>query len=170
MPSYRAKKRLGQNFLISDEIVNRIAQLINPVKGEKIIEIGPGRGALTLRLAEMKTAVTAVEFDRDLIGHLQELLSEYPDIKIINADFLDYLPEWRKFILVGNLPYNITSPVIDWTIRYYSRITRAVFLIQKEVAHRIAASPGNKDWSPLTIFTQLYYNVRLCFDVAARHF
>ena len=173
MPAYHAKKRLGQNFLKTGSIIDRVVGLVDPKPDDKIVEIGSGRGALTLPLAQTGAAVWAIEFDRDLIDYLTSLLVEYKSVKIRNLDFLTFDPNTERldrFKLVGNLPYNITSPVIDWCLRYASRIDSVVLMVQKELGARLAASPGGKDWSPLSIFTQMVFRVERHFDVAAVHF
>jgi len=173
MAAYHAKKRLGQNFLTSETVIRRIVETIAPTSGENIIEIGPGRGALTLALAESGARIIGVEFDRDLSGYLNKLARRYDNIEIINADFLEFQPEidlLPEFKLVGNLPYNITSPVIDWCMEYHARITGAVFMVQKELAMRLAASPGGKNWSPLSVFTQMLFDVEFGFDVSPASF
>ncbi len=170
MGSYRAKKRLGQNFLKSQVIIDKLVELVTPQPGERIIEIGPGRGALTLALASSGAKITAVEFDKDLIGYLSKLLEGRENVEIINADFLKFEPPNESFKLVGNIPYNITSPVIDWTVARRAFIVSAFLMVQKEMAERLASSPGSKAWCPMAIFTQLHFDVDICLDVAARHF
>ena len=173
VPAYRAKKRLGQNFLRSKAIVDRVLGLVAPGKNDTVVEIGPGRGALTVPLAESGAAVWAVEFDRDLMLYLSALLASYPNVRLINGDFLDFDPTAEKldrFKLVGNLPYNITSPVLDWCVRYRERVECVVLMVQRELGARIAGSPGSKDWSPLSIFIQSVFRVEKCFDVAPSHF
>ncbi len=170
MASYRAKKRFGQNFLKSQDVIQKIIDAINPRQGSRIIEIGAGRGAITLPLAESQAIVTAIEFDNDLIGYLTKLLSKHPNVEIIHQDFLLYEPDFDNYILVGNLPYNITTPVIEWACERRNDIQSAFFMTQKEVALRLSAKPGNKDWSPLAIFSQLYFDVELLFDISAKHF
>ncbi len=171
MSAYHAKKRLGQNFLQSDEIIKKIIDQLEIRDKDNIIEIGPGRGALTEYLVESNVAkIYAIEFDKDLIGYLNKLFGSIARIKIIQADFLSYQPKIDKFKLVGNLPYNITSPVIDWVIRNHAHVQSAVFMIQKEMADRICSIPGSKNWSPISIFTRLYFDVKICFEVSPRHF
>lgn len=173
MSAYHAKKRLGQNFLKSEAVIRRIVETVDPQPGEAVVEIGPGRGALTLALAESGARIVAVEFDRDLYGYLNKLARKFDNIEIVNADFLEFEPDEKKmpsFKLAGNLPYNITSPVIDWCMNYHSRVTGAVFMVQKEMALRLAASPGSKNWSPLSVFTQVMFDVDLCFDVSPESF
>lgn len=173
MTAYHPKKRLGQNFLVSESIIRKIVDLVDPSDDQTIIEIGPGRGALTEPLAKSGADFIAIEFDSDVIGYLKKLLSPYPRARLLNLDFLLFEPgpdRFTTFTLVGNLPYNITSPVLDWCVRHQSMIDRAVFMVQQEMARRITATPPSKDWSPLAIFTQLYFGVKYCFDVSAEHF
>ncbi len=170
MSRYHAKKRLGQNFLKSSTIIHRLIELIDPQPRQRIIEIGPGRGAITNALAESGAQVTAVEYDRDLIPYLTVLLENFRNVNLVQGDFLTYEPDFSGFKLVGNLPYNLSSPVIDWTVRHHGSLVAAYFMLQKEVANRLASSAGSKDWSPLAIFTQLHFTVRVCFDVSPQHF
>jgi 16S rRNA (adenine1518-N6/adenine1519-N6)-dimethyltransferase len=170
MSAYHAKKRLGQNFLHSPEIIERIVALTEPGESDTIIEIGPGRGALTLALAQTDARVIGVEFDRDLIGYLQKLLRKCPAVTIIHEDFLKYQPDTEAFKLIGNLPFNLTAPVIDWTIAHSSAVKAAVFMVQREVAHRLGAECGSRDWSPMSVMVQMHFDVELSFDVAAKHF
>lgn len=170
MAPYRAKKRLGQNFLVNDKIINSIIDQIDPEEDDVIIEIGSGRGALTLPLAENCHKLFAVEYDRDLIGYLEKLLAQYDNIELVHADFLEYQPNVKKYKLVGNLPYNISSPVIEWAVAHRDEIVEGCFMLQKEVALRLCASAGSKDWSPLSIFTRIFFEVELCFDISPKNF
>jgi len=173
MARYHAKKRLGQNFLKSEEIISSLVELVEAAPCERIIEVGPGRGALTLPLARLRKYLIAVEFDRDLIGYLNKLVGNFPNVEIVNTDFLTFDPEsysYSRFTLVGNIPYNITSPVIEWCTLNRTQMVRAILMVQKEMARRISAEAGTREWSPLSIFTQLHFDVRLCFDVPASAF
>lgn len=173
MAAYHAKKRLGQNFLKTGSVIDRVVALAEAGPGDRIIEVGAGRGALTLPLADSDASVWAVEFDRDLIGYLSSLLSDFDKVEVISRDFLTFDPAavgLDSFKLIGNLPYNITSPVIDWCLRYHDCIESAVLMVQKELGARLAASPGCKDWSPLSVFAQTGFRVEHCFDVDPRHF
>jgi 16S rRNA (adenine1518-N6/adenine1519-N6)-dimethyltransferase len=173
MSPYHAKKRLGQNFLISDKFIQRIVDRISAKGNQTIVEIGAGQGALTIPLAETGAKIWAIEFDRDLIRYLEDSLDKFENVKILNMDFLAFHPELYEldnFLLVGNLPYNITSPVIDWCIRYHDRIQSAWFMVQKELAQRLVAEPKTKDWSPLSIIAQLHFNLTYCFDVPPQVF
>lgn len=173
MCSFGAKKRFGQHFLTSGDIINRIVTLLAPHDKMTVVEVGPGRGALTLPIARSGARVVAVELDRDLIGHLREALSDYPNTEVVQQDFLRWEPERcgiRKLVLVGNLPYNITSPVVEWIIDRHRFVERAVLMLQKETAARLTSSPGCKDWSPMAIFAQVHYEARQCFGVETCHF
>lgn len=173
MPGYRAKKRLGQNFLKSPAVVERIIELIDPRPTDLIVEVGPGRGALTLALAQSGARITAVEFDRDIVGYLRKLLEDHTGVTVLNEDFLAFDPGAHgldRFKLIGNLPFNLSSPVLEWTTGHVDRIERAVFMLQKEVAGRLCSGPGSKDWSPLAIFTQLVFEAHRRFDVSPKHF
>ena len=170
MPGYRPKKRLGQHFLISASVIRRIVDTIQPHADDKIIEIGPGQGVLTTALAETGANITAVEFDRDLVGALEKKFSKHGNITLVNHDFLTFEPDVECYLLVGNIPYNLTSPIIDWAIAHHEQITRSVLMVQKELAERLAASPGGKAWSPISIFTQLHFDVGLEFDVPPEAF
>ena len=173
MASYHAKKRLGQNFLKSPDIINRIVALSPLSSADTVVEIGSGRGALTLPIAKTGAQVVAIEFDHDLIPYLHKLLGKYDKVRLLNMDFLEFEPhnfDLTQFTLVGNLPYNISSPVLDWCVAQRRHLKLAVLMLQKEVAERVGAQPGGKDWSPLAIFTQLYFKVEKHFDIAASHF
>lgn len=168
MGGYRSKKRLGQNFLKSEKVIGQIVALIDAGPNDTVIEIGPGRGALTEPLAESGARTVAVEFDRDLAPRLRRELAHYDNLSVIQEDILDFEPGaygLGSFILAGNLPYNITSPVLEWTVVHRQLIRRAVLMMQREVAARVAGSPGTKDWSPLSIFTQIHFDVDVAFTV-----
>ncbi len=173
MSALRPKKRLGQHFLKSPDVIKKICDLVHPQAGQAIVEIGPGRGALTLPLVESGAEVVAVEFDRDAAGYLNRWLAKESNLRVINQDFLTFEPDsvgLTRFTLAGNLPFNITSPVIDWAITHRSMIDRACLMVQKEMAARLSAAPNSKDWSPLSIFTQLHFDVDHHFDVGPQHF
>jgi len=173
MTAVRPKKRLGQHFLVSERIVNSIVELISADPEHAIVEIGPGRGALTWPLSKKGAKLIAVEFDRALAAQLSKKFEKNSNVTILNQDFLKFEPESKdlvEFILCGNLPYNISSPVIDWTVKNRKKVRKAVFMLQKEVALRLTSSAGSKQWSPLAIFTQLYYDTKLCFSVSPEHF
>ena len=139
--------------------------MIPDSSGLPVLEIGPGLGALTVPIAESGRSLVAVEFDRDLITALEKKLSQFPHATLIQHDFLTYEPEAARFVLIGNIPYNLTSPVIDWCVRHVARMERVILMVQRELAERLAAEPGNKAWSPLSIFSQLHFRIEHRFDV-----
>lgn len=170
MSPYHAKKRLGQNFLKSETVISKIIDTIAPSKADNIIEIGPGQGALTQRLVESGANIIAVEFDSDMIRYLDKQFRSAENITLLNTDILTYTPTMTNYKLVGNLPYNITSPVLDWTVKHHADIKSVFYMMQKEVAERVSSSPGSRDWSPLALFTQLYFDIEIVFNISPKHF
>jgi 16S rRNA (adenine1518-N6/adenine1519-N6)-dimethyltransferase len=144
-----------------------MVKIISPRESSTIVEIGPGEGVLTLPLAKPGCQLTAVEFDRDLIRSLEKKLRAFPKVRIVEQDFLEFVPEESlgSFTLVGNIPYNITSPIIEWCTRYVDRTERVVLMIQREMARRICGRPGTKDWAPISIITQLHFDVTYELEV-----
>jgi 16S rRNA (adenine1518-N6/adenine1519-N6)-dimethyltransferase len=129
-----------------------------------VVEIGPGRGALTEKLLKRADRVVAVELDPFLVEHLRRKFAGEPRLEVIHADVLATdLGQWAGAPVAGNLPYYITSPILRQTVR--GKIPRAVFLIQKEVAERLVAQPGSRDYGFLTVETALFANARMLFDV-----
>lgn len=169
------KKSLGQNFLIDSNILDKIVDTAAIDKNTGVIEIGPGLGALTQKLASNAGKVIAIEIDRQLIPILQENLLAYPNVKIINMDVLKIsIPElistelgnFSSVKVVANLPYYITSPIIIKLLTENSSIDSITILIQKEVAERINAKPGGKDYGSLTILIKYYAEAELVFNVS----
>jgi len=159
-----SRQKLGQHFLIRGSILERIAVAVCPSPTDLVIEIGPGRGALTEKLLQRAARVIAVELDSFLVDHLRQKYSDEPRLEVVHADVLDTdLAQWGRAPVVGNLPYYITSPILEQAVR--SQAPRAVFLIQKEVAERLVAKPGNRDYGFLTVQTALSATARLLFEV-----
>lgn len=157
----RAKKSLGQHFLCDPEIVSHIIEALAPRPGETVLEIGPGQGVLTFPLVASGADIVAVELDRRLAPELAQALAAYPNFRVIEADILSVDPKTiglQKFSLVGNLPYNITTPVMEWLLRNHEAIDRAVLMMQKEVAQRMASPSGKKARSSISVITSLYYD------------
>jgi 16S rRNA (adenine1518-N6/adenine1519-N6)-dimethyltransferase len=155
------RQKLGQHFLAQSSILERIARAACPEPADLVIEIGPGRGALTEKLLSRTSRLIAIELDSSLIGQLR---SRFPSAEILHANVLETdLHQWGPAVICGNLPYYITSPILERVIR--APFHRAVFLIQKEVAERLAASPGNREYGYLTVTTALFATVRRLFDV-----
>jgi 16S rRNA (adenine1518-N6/adenine1519-N6)-dimethyltransferase len=159
-----ARQRLGQHFLKNPAVLERIARAICPTSQPLVIEIGPGRGALTAKLLERAARVVAIEIDRDLVAYLREKFAGDARLEIVEADVLRTdLAQWGPAPIAGNLPYYITSPILERTLRL--RPPRAVFLLQKEVALRLVAQPRSRDYGYLTIATALFADARLVCDV-----
>ena len=160
----RAKKRFGQHFL-QPEWAEKLVQAIQPAPEDEFLEIGPGPGALTLRLASRVAHVTAVELDSDMIALLRPSLPT--NVTLLESDILDAdlgaLIGDRKVRVAGNLPYNVSSPILFRLLdahRTTGRLIDATLMLQREVAERIEAHPGTKDYGVLSIFAQLHADVR----------
>ncbi len=154
-------KRLGENYLIDRNIKDKIISEVKASKEDVILEIGPGLGALTMDLAKTGATVVAVEKDKKASAALRELVgSDFPNLTIINADILkfDFPTRVGTMKIVGNLPYYITTPIIEYILQNKRLITYAVIMVQKEVASRLLAKPGTKDYSSFSCFIQ--YNVK----------
>jgi 16S rRNA (adenine1518-N6/adenine1519-N6)-dimethyltransferase len=149
----RAKRRLGQHFLADPSILARIADALGTQPGETVLEIGPGPGGLTGELVKRAARVVAIEKDRDLI---EPLRARFPTVEIIEADALRI--DWHAlidgpFLVAGNIPYNITSPLLDKALTP-PQPRRVVFLVQKEVADRVTAAPGTSAYGALSVGVQ----------------
>lgn len=160
---HRAKKRFGQNFLHDPNIIDSIIRNINPTPGDSIVEIGPGLGALTEGLFEGAEKLTLIELDRDLIPRLQLKFDGKP-VEILNEDALTFDfnrlgSEQHPLRLVGNLPYNISTPLIFHLLEFAPLITDMHFMLQKEVVDRLAAKPGDKAYGRLGIMVQYHCDV-----------
>jgi len=166
----RAKRRLGQHFLTDPSILNRIVDALDPGPGDTVLEIGPGRGALTAVLAGRAGTVVAIERDGDMVAHLQQTL---PGVHLVPGDALAL--DWHQavghsdFLVIGNIPYNITSPLLDKALTP-PRPRRCVFLVQREVGDRIAAPPGSKTYGSLSVGIQAVAKAEVMFGVPAGAF
>lgn len=158
-PAHRPRKRFGQHFLHDPGILRRIVDAIAPQPGQHIVEIGPGEGALTLPLLHAAGKLTAIELDRNLIEPLRDKSREVGELEIINADVLtvDFsrLAKGSPIRLVGNLPYNISTPILFHCLDYATAIADMHFMLQKEVVERMAAAPGSKTYGRLSVMLQL---------------
>lgn len=166
----RAKKRLGQHFLHDKKIARRIADLLQSESGESVIEIGPGQGALTQYLLELDAPLTLVEYDAEAAAWLREHMLNGENTEraqLIEADVLRWqFPQDGPFCVISNLPYNISSPALFKLLENRERMRRAVLMLQKEVADRLAASPGGKVYGAPTVLLGYYYDVFRAFNVA----
>lgn len=159
-------QKLGQHFLRSAGTLEKIARAACPEPGSQVIEIGPGEGALTEYLVERAKRVWAVEVDPELAARLMLRFRGDARLKVVLRDVLQTdLTQWGPAVVAGNLPYYITSPVIERTLAMGKLLTRAVFLIQKEVAERLTAKPGTRDYGFLTVATQLHARAEKLFTV-----
>jgi 16S rRNA (adenine1518-N6/adenine1519-N6)-dimethyltransferase len=161
-----SRQRLGQHFLAKGSILERIARAACPDRAPLVIEIGPGRGALTEKLLERADRVIAIEIDGELVDVLRDKFREEPRLILVHADVLNTdLRQWDAAAVVGNLPYYAATPIIEKTLSTAAALHRAVFLVQKEVAARLAARPGTRDYGYLSVQTQLLADVEALFDV-----
>lgn len=165
----RARKRFGQNFLHDAHIIDAIVQHIAPQVGELIVEIGAGRGALTLPLLQQAPRMIVIELDRDLIPQLSEKCAAVGDVQVLAADALtvDFakLAENQKIRVVGNLPYNIATPLLFHLMDFHQQIIDMHFMLQKEVADRLTAQPHTKQYGRLSVIMQFYCHMQALFDV-----
>ncbi|NPV92650.1 MAG: 16S rRNA (adenine(1518)-N(6)/adenine(1519)-N(6))-dimethyltransferase RsmA [Firmicutes bacterium] len=159
----RVKKRLGQHFMISPAVIERIVDLAGVGPQDTVIEIGPGLGALTERLAERARRVVAVEIDRDLIPVLQELFRERENVLVRQGDILEIdleeLTAGERCKVIGNLPYYITSPIVKRVLESRLKIDSFTVMVQKEVAERMTARPSSKEYGLLTVGVQYFAEV-----------
>ena len=159
-------RRLGQHFLTSRPILQRIAEAVCPDPDWTVIEIGPGRGALTDPLLTRAHQLIAIEVDQVLVHYLQQKFRNEPKFSVLNQDVLKSdLTEWGQVAVVGNLPYYITSPIVEKVLAMGTLLQNAVFLVQKEVAERMAASPGSRDYGYLSVQVRLYAEPKVLFSV-----
>jgi len=168
--SHKARKRFGQNFLIDDLIVNRIVSTISPKKSDDIVEIGPGKGALTFPLLQNLYHISVIEIDRDLISLLK--LKKQDKLTIYQADALkfDYGLISDNLRIVGNLPYNISSPLLFCLLSRRNQIIDMTFMLQKEVVDRIVAKHGSKTYGRLSVMMQTFFDVESMFTVPKESF
>lgn len=167
------KRSFGQNFLVSSHAVESIANACAPDPSFNVVELGAGTGVLTRALASRARRVVAVERDRDLVPVLREELGALGNVEIVEGDAQTtdpsgLVPEPR--VLAGNLPYQITGRLLELATVHADALARAVFMVQLEVAQRLAASPGTKDYGALTIFVGAAFKVTKLFDVSPGSF
>ncbi len=170
----KMSKKLGQNFLIKRGIVDEIVHAAELTVGEPVLEVGPGIGTLTQGLAQSGADVTAIELDRRLLEVLDTTLASYDNVRIIHGDVLKLdLPtimNQKPFKVVANLPYYITTPIIMSLLESKLPIERLVVMVQKEVALRMVAKPGTKDYGALSVAVQYYAEPDIVLDVPPKSF
>ncbi|NLZ37994.1 MAG: 16S rRNA (adenine(1518)-N(6)/adenine(1519)-N(6))-dimethyltransferase RsmA [Firmicutes bacterium] len=165
----RLRKKWGQNFLVDENILNKIVAVAELTKEDTVLEIGPGIGALTEKLAQQAGKVTALEIDERLLPILNETLAGFNNVTILHqdamkADYQQLLAE--KPIIVANLPYNVATPLFyRWLKEYRRNINKCVCMVQKEVAQRLVASPGGKDYGTLSVVARYGAAARIAFEV-----
>lgn len=164
-----ARKRFGQNFLVDQNIIAKIIDRINPKQTQTIIEIGPGQGALTEPLLASGAQLLVLEIDRDLAEQLRQRHASTRNFSLQEGDALKFdferLDEPNTVRVVGNLPYNISTPLIFHMLRHKHRIKDMVFMLQNEVVERMAAEPGGKDYGRLSVMTQYHCDVQRLLHV-----
>jgi 16S rRNA (adenine1518-N6/adenine1519-N6)-dimethyltransferase len=173
--SHVPSKRLGQNFLTDKNVIQRLIASLQPTSAETIIEIGAGKGALTLELVQKAGHVIAVEFDRDLVPFLHESLSGYPNFRLIEGDALrtDFCAEMQPATqarVVANLPYNISTAILQRLIEQRSCFTQMILMLQREVVERITAPPGSSERGYLSVLVEAYCESEKLFDVSPGSF
>jgi len=167
---HQPRKRFGQNFLVDHRIINQIISTISPKNDDSIIEIGPGKGAITFPIIEYLDHLSVIEIDRDLVSMLKS--KEQEKLTIFQADALtfDFSQISNKLRVIGNLPYNISSPLLFHLLDYRKQIIDMTFMLQKEVVDRIVAPPGSKTYGRLSVMMQAFYEVELMFVVPKESF
>ncbi|MEO9273680.1 16S rRNA (adenine(1518)-N(6)/adenine(1519)-N(6))-dimethyltransferase RsmA [Marinomonas sp. 5E14-1] len=173
--SHKARKRFGQNFLHDHGVIRRIVACIGPKKGQRIVEIGPGKGALTEGIISVTERMDVVELDRDLIPILKVNLFKFPDLTVHEADamkfdFSSLKTDEQNIRVVGNLPYNISTPLIFHLLSHADVIDDMHFMLQKEVVDRLAARPGDSLYGRLSVMAQYYCAVESLFVVGPESF
>lgn len=170
---HQPRKRFGQNFLHDSNIIARIVSAIAPKADDVMVEIGPGQGALTTQLLDRLNALHAVELDRDLIPLLNTMFATKA-LTLHEADALQFdfsqLMQGKAIRIVGNLPYNISTPLIFHLLSYKEQVRDMHFMLQLEVVDRLAAAPGSKIYGKLSVVAQYYYQVDKLFNVPAAAF
>lgn len=172
MNTHRARKRFGQHFLVDMGVIDAIVRSIAPAKADRIVEIGPGLGAMTEPLSRAAGELHLVELDRDLAAAQRERWANKPSVTVHEADALkfDFTTLGGELRIVGNLPYNISTPLLFHLLEQRAVIRDMHFMLQKEVVDRIAAAPGSKAYGRLTVMLQAYLVAEALFDVPPEAF
>lgn len=173
--SHRPRKRFGQHFLHDQRVIERLIKVIHPRTGERLVEIGPGLGALTYPLLQAAGILDAVELDRDVIQHLEKYCETAGKLTVYSGDFLKFdlatlNPEPRSLRMVGNLPYNISTPLMFHLLEQSQWVKDMHFMVQKEVAERLVAEPNSEHYGRLSIMIQYHCEAHLLFLVGPEAF
>jgi 16S rRNA (adenine1518-N6/adenine1519-N6)-dimethyltransferase len=169
---HQPRKRFGQHFLADDSIIDAIVDAIDPRPGEAMVEIGPGLGAMTMPLLERIERLTVVELDRDLAARLRRVQGlEVVEADVLKVDFAALAAAaGRPLRVVGNLPYNISTPILFHLLEAVEHVVDQHFMLQKEVVDRMAAGPGSKDYGRLSVMLQWRYEIESVLDVPPEAF
>jgi 16S rRNA (adenine1518-N6/adenine1519-N6)-dimethyltransferase len=170
---HQARKRFGQHFLVDDAVIDGIVRAIDPLPGQALVEIGPGLGAMTQPLLERCGALTVIELDRDLAARLRRregLTVIEADVLTVDFESLAQQLGGRPLRVVGNLPYNISTPILFHLLDFSAHIQDQHFMLQKEVVQRMAAAPGSKDYGRLSVMLQWRYRIDDVLDVPPESF
>jgi len=172
MAKHRARKRFGQHFLTDPGAIDAVIRAVHPTSEDVVVEIGPGQGAITDALARNASHLHAVELDRDLVARLHHRYEGNPKVTVHEADALqfDFSALGERLRVVGNLPYNISTPLLFHLLKYRDCILDMHFMLQKEVVARMAAAPGSKAYGRLGIMLGCHLNVESLFDVEREAF
>lgn len=166
---YRLKKSLGQHFLKDKSVIDKILKAVEGLSAERLLEVGPGGGAMTDRLLKTEGIdFKAVEIDEEKVTYLQEKL---PGLHLIHQSFLDMQPPFNQpFSIVGNFPYNISSQILFRIIDWFPQVENVIGMFQQEVAERIVSDPGSKNYGVLSVLIQFYYEPAYLFTVGRECF
>jgi 16S rRNA (adenine1518-N6/adenine1519-N6)-dimethyltransferase len=173
--SLRSKRRFGQNFLVERGVVSRIIDAFDPKSDQTVIEIGPGRGALTSELNNKAGRVVAIEYDRDLAPQLRDKFAAVPNFTLIEGDaltidFCEAIKPAQAARVIANLPYNVGTAILQRLIEQRSCISDMTLMLQREVVDRIMAQPGSSDRGYLSVFVEAYCEIEKLFDVSPQAF
>lgn len=166
-------KRFGQHFLIDQQIIQKIIAVVAPKESDHFLEIGPGKGALTAKILPLVKRLDVVEVDRDVIPALEQKCKTLGNLHIHIADILQFdlnnlqivSSDKKKIRVVGNLPYNISTPILFYSIKNINKLNDLYFMVQKEVAERIAADHGSKIYGRLSVMLQYYFQTSILFNI-----
>ena len=168
--AHKPRKRFGQNFLVDEQVINQIVSTVSPKKNDTVIEIGPGKGALTFPLINHLEKIHVIEIDRDLISLLQKKNNKKISIHESDALVFNFDQFKQNIRIVGNLPYNISSPLLFRLLNYRNNIIDMTFMLQKEVVDRIVAPPGSKVYGRISVIMQAFFDTELMFVVPKESF
>ncbi len=174
MEKFRFKKNLGQNFLQDEKFLQKIVESVMCTEDDCIVEIGPGHGALTKYLVKYNCPVIAFEIDREVKPVLDRIKA--PNLRVVYEDFMkvnvkEYLPDnYKNLYIIANIPYYITTPILEKIIAENLNEKSCTLMVQKEVADRFSAKSGSKDYSSISVYLDYYYQVKKLFEVPRKAF